>query len=313
LREKLFLLVLAVALISLLTLFSLHRTIQSDPLPQSVTQLNCLSPAPTAGATLVVYAHFEKDAVYKENLEMFLEAGVEERDDVDYLFIIQGESLVSFPEYRNLRVLKKTNECLDFGAWSYGLSTLDWQSGKYKHFIFINSSVRGPFVPNYVPRFLHWTQLLTHLLREDGDGHAANGPIKLGGMSINCAISPHVQSMLWATDLEALQYIASKSEIFTCKKSMPEAILSGEVKLSEKILARGWNIASLLVAYRGWDFRKEKRCNDLQDPTFVGTYFGITPGIHETLFVKNSRQLWPKEVKVYTRIARQQAQKGIFS
>jgi len=190
--------------------------------------------------------------------------------------------VLQFPEYRNLRVLKKTNECLDFGAWSYGLSTLDWQSGKYKHFIFINSSVRGPFVPHYVPRFIHWTQLFTHLLREDGDGHAANGPIKLVGLSINCAISPHVQSMLWATDLvfspamssalcsllsalygwnvwstddlfpfyqEALQYIASKTEIFTCKKSMPEAILSGEVKLSEKILARGWVIFSQFLVF----------------------------------------------------------------
>lgn len=109
--------------------------------------------------------------------------------------------VLQFPKYRNLRVLEKANECLDFGAWAYGLSKTNWRGGHYKRFIFINSSVRGPFVPQYVPKSIHWTQFFTNLLREDGDGYADNGPIKLVGLTINCQFSPHVQSMLWATDL----------------------------------------------------------------------------------------------------------------
>lgn len=44
--------------------------------------------------------------------------------------------------------------------------TLDWAAdtgarAKYKHFIFLNSSVRGPFVPNYLPPGWQWTQAFT--------------------------------------------------------------------------------------------------------------------------------------------------------
>jgi len=110
--------------------------------------------------------------------------------------------VVQFPSYGNVRVLRKSNQCLDFGGWRYGLDAIPWRSGKYTHFIFINSSVRGPFVPLYVPKAIHWTVLFTSLLQEEGDGYAANGPIKLVGMTINCHQNrPHVQSMLWAIDL----------------------------------------------------------------------------------------------------------------
>jgi hypothetical protein len=37
---------------------------------------------------------------------------------------------------------------------------------KYKNFIFLNSSVRGPFTPHYLPPGWQWTQALTSRLSD---------------------------------------------------------------------------------------------------------------------------------------------------
>jgi hypothetical protein len=108
-----------------------------------------------------------------------------------------------FPEWRNLVVLRKENDCFDFGGWRYALDHIPWREKAYRYFVFLNSSLRGPFVPLYVPPSIHWTTLFTQLLKHDGDGFTStnNGPIKLVGLTITCyANRTHVQSMFWATD-----------------------------------------------------------------------------------------------------------------
>jgi hypothetical protein len=44
--------------------------------------------------TLVVYVYFEKNQLYKDNLQFFLDVGVQERDDVDYVIVLQGPCTV---------------------------------------------------------------------------------------------------------------------------------------------------------------------------------------------------------------------------
>lgn len=258
--------------------------------------------------------YFEKNQLYKDNLQFFLDVGVQERDDVDYVIVLQGPCTVRFPKMRNVLVLAKENECLDFGGWRYGLDWIGWRGRGYRYFVFLNSSVRGPYVPLYVPRAIHWTTLFTQLIRESGDGYGDNnGPIKLVGMTINCHLHrPHVQSMLWVTDYEALEYLIDKTDVVTCKKTMNQAINMGEIALSMKLLANGWNIGSMAVATRGWDFRVQRGCNANQDPNWRGAYYGIEPGVHETIFVKANRNVRPREVKVYSHIALQQARQGQF-
>lgn len=58
---------------------------------------------------------------------------------------------------------RKENEGMDIAAHN---ATVDWVTARgtrpnYKHFIFLNSSVRGPFVPHYMPLGWQWTQALT--------------------------------------------------------------------------------------------------------------------------------------------------------
>jgi hypothetical protein len=49
--------------------------------------------------------------------------------------------------------------------------------------------------------------------------------------------------------------------VLTCKPDIDWAISDGELLLSECILGHGWNIASLIVPYQGWDFRIQRQCN----------------------------------------------------
>jgi hypothetical protein len=98
-------------------------------------------------------------------------------------------------------VLPKENDCMDFGGWRYALDRLPWRNGTYGHFVFMNSSVRGPFLPTYMPRSIHWTTLFTRYITDPSLGP---GPVKLVGTTINCYYAPHVQSMLWVTDLVLL-------------------------------------------------------------------------------------------------------------
>lgn len=74
----------------------------------------------------------------------------------------------------------------------------------YKHFVFVNSSVRGPYIPVYLQHVMQWTNAFTSMLSET---------IKLVGTSISCERAywendmdqrsrhnPHVQSFALATD-----------------------------------------------------------------------------------------------------------------
>ena len=61
---------------------------------------------------------------------------------------------------------RKENEGMDIAAHNV---TLEWvaqagRGGKYAHFIFLNSSIRGPFLPTYMPPGWQWTLAFTSRL-----------------------------------------------------------------------------------------------------------------------------------------------------
>jgi len=78
-----------------------------------------------------------------------------------------------------------------------------------------------------------------------------------------------------------------------------EVIFRYEVRLSQEILAKGWNLAALLEGYRGIDYRKPH-----EDPNFAAVagdplrpraYFGRTASPQELLFIKTHRSLMDPE------------------
>jgi hypothetical protein len=50
----------------------------------------------------------------------------------------------------NARYIYHTNECYDWGTFGWAIMTQNVVLSKYRYFIFMNSSIRGPFLPAYV-------------------------------------------------------------------------------------------------------------------------------------------------------------------
>lgn len=95
---------------------------------------------------LIVYAYSETDDS-KENFKFFLKRGLHAA--ADFIFVFNGPTTVAdlVPTHlENVRVVERDNTCYDIGAVGEVLAKDDlWK--KYKRFITMNASVRGPFMP----------------------------------------------------------------------------------------------------------------------------------------------------------------------
>jgi hypothetical protein len=253
---------------------------------------------------LILYCYYEKNNIYKNNLELFLKLGL--NDECDYLFIINGELSVKIPDKKNIKVLFRKNEDYDFGAYYYALTTID--INKYYYYFFINTSVRGPFIPTYTN--IKWYQPFINLLIND---------VKLVGTTINILNNnsnesntfynitkftkpyTHVQSQMFAMNLECLKYLISK-KIFENNdyNNYIEFIAIKEILMSQLVLKNNWNISCILPEYQNIDYRLLK--NDINfsslngDPNFTNSCFGRTIHPYETIFIKINRNISINEV-----------------
>lgn len=62
--------------------------------------------------------------------------------------LVQVVELPALPS--NARYVLHNNECYDWGTFGWVLMTQDIDINDYTYFIFMNSSVRGPFIPSYL-------------------------------------------------------------------------------------------------------------------------------------------------------------------
>uniref|UniRef100_A0A061S9I6 Glycosyl transferase family 1 domain-containing protein n=1 Tax=Tetraselmis sp. GSL018 TaxID=582737 RepID=A0A061S9I6_9CHLO len=248
--------------------------------------------------TLVVYVYWEKDEIYKENLEFFLRHGVKETQTVDYLFVVNGHHTVVFPEYYNLKVLVRKNKCFDFGSWFVGLQTVS--SHDYAFYFFINTSVRGPFLPSYFPSDMTWLDIFTGKFSET---------VKLVGLTINCPDGvgrrvPHVQSMFFVLDKVSL-HIALKTGAFRCAASKQQSLYS-EGAISQAILKSGYNIDVVQQKYAGVDWQEQMKlpnpCEGITRDIFLGPgmYDGMTAHPMEMVFMKVNRPGFMELVNQYS-------------
>ena len=192
-------------------------------------------------------------------------------------------------------VIKKFRDNIgyDFGGWSDGVLDNDLYK-KYDYFIFVNSSVSGPFLKkNFKGK---WVDIYIEGLKNN---------IKLFGSTINTAdimgISnpynkAHVQSYIFAMDKEALKYLID-SEIFSktnIGKNYYDTVNNKEILMSRKIIERGWNIGSLLPHYKNVDFTfKNKKFEEYNIPSYGDI---MSPQYHnkiwdeyDLVFIKGNR------------------------
>jgi hypothetical protein len=257
----------------------------------------------------IVYHYCETGDIAKENLEFFLRCGYDKK--IDYIIIIAGGSTVNLPVVDNIRYIFVRNSQFDFGGIAYVLNNGILQVERYKYFIFVNSSVRGPFLPRYwgpfLPRYYRgtWAERFVRMIA---------GDVKLAGSTINILSSSslfsdafkqaygfsepfsHVQSMTFVMDQPTLRFLMQhgffEREIGSTKD---DAIVHYEILMSQLILKNGWNISCLLPEYQRIDYRKSH--NDINptsmqgDPCYRGAYFRRSLHPFETIFVKSNRNI----------------------
>ncbi|GMH41535.1 hypothetical protein BSKO_09445 [Bryopsis sp. KO-2023] len=285
--------------------------------------------------TLVLYAYFEKDDIQRDNLDFFLSVGVG-LDSVsgvdktfDYALAVSGEKCAPCRRLRSLQmgkvhaqvsgvsaiyradniwlVRREVNEGMDFASYNATISMMQAQGQLWHHkfFMFLNSSVRGPFFPNYLPKGFHWLQAFTQRLA---------GDVKIVGCSLVClpgndagGFGPKIESWAFAVDREGLS-VALAAGVFErriCKlcEGSEGVVVGSEYGLSKAIINAGFNMGTLLSRYPkdiDWRDPKNWNCNDNVHPSRHGTYDGISMHPYETLFVKTSWHVGDPFVKKYT-------------
>lgn len=237
---------------------------------------------------LVIYAYYEKNPVYIETFQFFLDFGVKESNEIQYIFVVQGfKSSVKIPNYHNVKVIRRKNDCYDFGAYGYIFKKFGGKKfiSLFETIIFLNPSAVGPILPKYWPENIHWTEIFRSRLKEDI--HAVSTSIvclpkdDLGGQG------PRLEGMaLAATRIAVL--LAYENSVFSCKLDKSDAILSGEYNFSKVLLDNGYNIDSLLMKYGKIDWRKKEywSCNNRMHPTRYKFYENISVNPLEVVFHK---------------------------
>jgi len=251
----------------------------STPLIGSGFLHNMTSPT----RTLVVYVYGKTHGLAEENLAFFIRTAVRNSHEADYYFILQQINNITFNETKlpllpsNAHYIQHENKCYDIGTIGWFLSRGIIDRTKYKYFIFLNSSVRGPFIVSYYENII-WYTIFTRRLKDR---------IKLVGSTINCEYFSHVQSYLWALDVKGLNLLLNNSSVFACHRNMMDTIHNGEIGASRIILNSGFGIDSLMKKYQNTDFglASNRNCNNGRNPTTVGVD-GISLEPFEVVFVK---------------------------
>jgi hypothetical protein len=223
--------------------------------------------------------------IYNDRVKHFIDNCIFKDDNTDFILISNNKNnSFTAPDY--VKILFRDNIGFDFGGWSDALLINDLYKN-YDYFIFVNSSVLGPYLPSYYNG--KWTDIYINGLKDN---------IKLFGSTINAdpINFSHVQSYIFSMDKNTLEYLIN-CEIFTMRyylNDFIETISQKEIKMSRKIIENNWNIGSLLNHYRNVDFTfKDKKPQDYNIEFFgdiaFSSYLNKLFTLYEVVFIKGNR------------------------
>ena len=251
--------------------------------------------ATVAEKTVVFFAYHEGSLLEASNLEYFAKAGVWDREDIDFVLIVNGEKCTACLDKSsklhlpNVRILHRENSGFDFAAYSFALDSTN--IGDYRYFIFINGGVRGPILAGY-REIASWHHVFTEMLQ---------GNTKLVGPTISCERQIHVQTHMFALEKTGLDAAIAANIFVIDGKSIDDLISHSEIRLTQVMMNKGFDIACLLLQYKSYDWRKLfyqdttkglNICNDGRNAnvenTWGGTYNGkrSNPSALEVVFFK---------------------------
>lgn len=235
---------------------------------------------------VVIYNYFEegRELTTFDNYKYFMKYGYYDDENIYYIFVINGKCSVGFPNKINILLQYRDNKGYDFGAYGDVLRNLPFS---FDYYFFLNSSVRGPFMPSYCK--LRWYIPYIDLMKNN---------VKLVGSSINIHINrPHVQSYAFLLDHESVEYLMDK--IFNQEyNKLFNVINNQEIGMSKYILDNGWNIDSLIPEQQGinWlDRFNDKKYQSIKyftDMLYSGKLCnGRDLHPYELIFIKVNRNL----------------------
>ncbi|KAF8862969.1 hypothetical protein BDZ45DRAFT_584510 [Acephala macrosclerotiorum] len=267
---------------------------------------------PESQPTLITYVYSESPEAL-ENLLFFLDHGLHAK--ADFIFIVNGETkhTEKIPKRSNIKIVERNNSCYDLGAHAEVLTKDDlWL--RYKRFILMNASVRGPFMPHWAEAC--WSEKLLNKVTDD---------VKLVGVSINCWPTLHVQSMLWATDSAGMSLLLQPPKssprhdawmeiLFTHPADFPrpadyvksdpkwiepginkcfpnrQQAVEAEIAATGIIFGAGKKVDVMLMKFQtDPDYRAHCSRLGAWDPQRNGAYDGVNYHMFETMFIKTNR------------------------
>ncbi|KAJ0162062.1 hypothetical protein CTA2_5166 [Colletotrichum tanaceti] len=105
------------------------------------------APAKQADRALILFTYAESEAS-RANLLFFLRHGL--HGAADFVFVFNGDTDAAalVPSRENVKIVKRDATCFDLGAAGQVLREGDlWK--RYRKFILMNASLRGPFLPSW--------------------------------------------------------------------------------------------------------------------------------------------------------------------
>lgn len=258
-------------------------------------------------SVLLFYVYAETHKYAYDNFKYFLDTAVRQADGIDYIFILQQVHQKAINETEmpplpegNAFYYQHENTCFDYGTigWFIEKHTIGnpWKQTsanttndlkkkerkfdlrKYKYFIMMNSSIRGPFFPVYFLKFhsdyeqdfnekFYWYYVFTKRITEQ---------VKLVGCTFSCDPRQHIQSYFVSTDWIGMSLLLKSGGIdgvpgegvFKCSPSKGDTIRFSELGASKQILEGNYSLNSLMTKYYTLDFTKQNnyRCSVIGNP-----------------------------------------------
>ena len=248
----------------------------------------------------VFYHYFEANDVYRDNLIYFLSKAYS--TDLNFFIVISENCSIELPERDNIKYIYTKNNNNDFGGYSSALRELKSING-YDYFIFVNSSVRGPFIPNFFQGC--WSELfLSHMSDEV---HLVSSTINILPTDVKSYFRfkelydypepySHVQTTAYAMSYRAIKHLLDTG-FYNMDESLNkiDVICHYELKLSQELIRQGWNLKCFLKEYNQIDYRKPHEDINFTskegDPLFNESYFGRTAHPTELVFIKTNRNM----------------------
>lgn len=262
-----------------------------------------------------LYCYYEKNDLYKNNFEYFLEhpdtltMPNNSYKKIDYYLILNGVCSIDLTKYKqlpNVFIINRNNVGFDFGAYSHVI-TSNILKDKYDYYFFINNSVIGPYKQSNE----HWTDTFINLFSKI----ESNPSVKIVGTSINIhkplnskmnkqlielygdkPVYSHVQSMFFCISRDYFEFLMSHNFFdynLVQNEDFEQIIIKKEIGLSQYAINNGWNINCLLPIYKNLNYSlidfDINKSSDFGDPYFPNCYFEKNIKNTEVVFFKNTR------------------------